>query len=378
MRALAQLLCLICFTATVAVAQAKHPEWRALLASTGLDGQPIKGVYFFPGESDAAQAFYTAHPTYYDDTHWNSEPSGRARIVDRMLRAHINTIVLSYWSDMPQWSPMILDGSSVPGVLEATRGKPIVILPTIEGGSDASHPEIPQWEFPTDFPHPAGTQEIAPGLVKRIQLLQKIFANHMDQWARVYDKDGNSRYAVAILHVCSETAGLNDTSFAAAFDAVAKQITIPVGFMLDFIGGTHKYIASPKTAGPVLAGTASVIAALGYESEVFSGKVINGPACSASDWHACQPFDNNRSNLENLVDWKKAAVQDWVASGLPVILDVSNGFDGRIVWRSGGTAFWGDNLNYTEDRWRNWLSELKGLGNKGIVMDTWNGYTEGA
>ena len=154
-RALAQLLCLICFTATVAVAQAKHPEWRALLASTGLDGQPIKGVYFFPGESDAAQAFYTAHPTYYDDTHWDSEPSGRARIVDRMLRAHINTIVLSYWSDMPQWSPMILDGSSVPGVLEATRGKPIVILPTIEGGSDASHPEIPPWEFPTNFPHPA-------------------------------------------------------------------------------------------------------------------------------------------------------------------------------------------------------------------------------
>lgn len=37
----------------------------------------------------------------------------------------------------------------------------------------------------------------------------------------------------------------------------------------------------------------------------------------------------------------------------------------------------GDNMNYTDDRWRNWLSQLKGPGVKGIVFDTWNGYTEG-
>jgi hypothetical protein len=62
-----------------------------------------------------------------------------------------------------------------------------------------------------------------------------------------------------------------------------------------------------------------------------------------------------------------------------VILDVSNGFDGRAVWATsdGGTGFWGDNMDYTDDRWRNWLSELKGLGIKGITFDTWNGYTEG-
>jgi hypothetical protein len=34
-------------------------------------------------------------------------------------------------------------------------------------------------------------------------------------------------------------------------------------------------------------------------------------------------------------------------------------------------------MNYSDDRWRNWLSELKSSGIKGIVMDTWNGYTEG-
>lgn len=37
----------------------------------------------------------------------------------------------------------------------------------------------------------------------------------------------------------------------------------------------------------------------------------------------------------------------------------------------------GDNMNYPDDRWRNWLSQLKGPGVKGIVFDTWNGYTEG-
>jgi uncharacterized protein with LGFP repeats len=34
-------------------------------------------------------------------------------------------------------------------------------------------------------------------------------------------------------------------------------------------------------------------------------------------------------------------------------------------------------MNYSDDRWRNWLSEIKGAGAKGIVMDTGNGYTEG-
>lgn len=70
-------------------------------------------------------------------------------------------------------------------------------------------------------------------------------------------------------------------------------------------------------------------------------------------------------------------MHDWVVTGLPVILDVSNGFDGRFVWRKSGCGFWGDNLEYTDDRWRNWMSELKGPGIKGITFDTWNGYTEG-
>jgi uncharacterized protein with LGFP repeats len=68
-----------------------------------------------------------------------------------------------------------------------------------------------------------------------------------------------------------------------------------------------------------------------------------------------------------------------VRTNVPVILDVSNGFDGRIAWSKAenGAGFWGDNLNYTEDRWRNWMSQLTGRGIKGITFNTWNGYTEG-
>jgi hypothetical protein len=85
-----------------------------------------------------------------------------------------------------------------------------------------------------------------------------------------------------------------------------------------------------------------------------------------------------------LADWKRTAVSDWIETNVPVILDVSNGFDGRIIWskKENGAGFWGDNLNYTEDRWRNWMSQLKGLDVKGscikgITFNTWNGYTEG-
>jgi hypothetical protein len=312
-----------------------------LLASTGFDGQPVKGVYFFPGEVGGNSNLFTVHPVNSDDQHWNSMPVSRARVMDRLVAAHVNTVVMSWWSNMPQWSPMQLNDSSVSGVLDAVAGRPLVIMPVIEGGFDSDNPQIPHWEFRFDFPHPAANAAFAPGLVERIGSLVKLFQGRMNLWAQMYDRDGNRRFAVNILHVCSDQA-VSDAGFASAFDNVATQVQtffrIPVGFTLDFIGGC-KYVASPEKAGPILAGKAPILAAMGFASEVFSGKVINGPACADPDWRKCQPLDNNKSNLTSLADWKRAAVRDWVATGLPIVLDVSNGFDGRIVWRKGGTGF---------------------------------------
>jgi hypothetical protein len=358
----------------------RHPARRTQLASPGLNGQPVKGVYFFPGEALGNLDLYTTHPILGDDQHWNSDPSSRGRVMERMVAAHVNTVVMSYWGNMKQWSPMALDSTSLAGVLDAVQGRPLVIMPALEGGSDLD-PKAPQWQFSKDFPSPVNGGAKAPGLVQRIGELVELFRGRMSLWARVYDRNGDWRYAVHILHVCSDVPGTTDRQFADAFDDVAAEVQaaygIPVGFTLDIIGGEHAYVAVPGRAGPLLEQHPAVLAINGFESEVFSGKVINGPACPDLDWHHCHPHDNNRDNLQRLTDWKRDAVHDWVETRVPVILDVSNGFDGRIVWRQNGTGFWGDNMDYTDDRWRNWMSVLKGSGIRGIVFDTWNGYTEG-
>lgn len=337
----------------------------------------MRGVYFFPGEAAENLALYTTHPLLADDQHWNSDPSSHARVIDRIATTHANTVVMSYWSNMRQWSPMVVDDTSVVSVLDAVHGRGLVILPVIEGGYDAKHPEIPHWEFAQDFPRATPGGPTAPGLIDRIGRLVEIFRGRLDLWARFYDRDGQPRYAVQVLHACSDLAGTTDASFAQGFADVAGQVesdstydNIRIGFMLDLISAHTAYVAAPASAGPWLEPQPSVLAVSGFESEVFSGKVVKGPLGGS-------PADNNASNLENLADWKRAAVGDWAATGLPVILDVSNGFDGRFVWKQSGSGFWGDNLEYTDDRWRNWMSELKGPRIAGITFDTWNGYTEG-
>jgi uncharacterized protein with LGFP repeats len=259
-------------------------------------------------------------------------------------------------------------------------------MPALESGFDPKHPELPHWEFSSEFPITPGGFELAPGLVQRIGQMVELFRGQMNLWAKMYDRDGYPRYAVHLLHVCSDLIDQDapgaDDMFAHAFDTVAADVKvrfkIPVGFTLDVIGRRH-YSPQPRAAGAALERTASVLAVQGYASEVFSGLVKTGPSCSEDDWHRCHPHDNNVDNLEPLANWKRAAIRDWVDTGVPVILDVSNGFDGRIVWREApeGAGFWGDNLDYTDDRWRNWMSQLKGVGIKGITVNTWNGYTEG-
>lgn len=367
---------------------ARHPEWRGLLATAGFEGQPVKGTYFFPGERGGNAWTYTTQPLNPQDEHWNSDPSTRTWVMNRMVQAHVNTVVMSYWSNMPQWSPMEIGPATLSGVLDAVQGQPLVVIPAIEVGFDPDHPEIPHWEFSKEFPYRPGDKRVAPGLVDRIGQLVELFHGRMNLWARMYDRDGSPRYAVHLLHVSSDviTQVLNkhedDDEFAAAFDNVAEQVRIrykiPIGFTLDTIG-LKPYSAYPREAGAALKRTLSVLAIQGFASEVFSDMVKAGPRCFANDWHQCKQHDNNVDNLERLADWKRSAVSEWVKTGVPVILDVSNGFDGRIVWSKtpGGVGFWGDNLNYTDDRWRNWMSQLKGSGIKGITFNTWNGYTEG-
>ena len=153
-----------------------------------------------------------------------------------------------------------------------------------------------------------------------------LFGPQHRQWAQMYDRTGHARFAINVRHAYSDVGGANGTSFVAGFDQVTAQVwnryQISVGFTLDTIGGCG-YVTASSRAGSRLNSTAAVLGLMGFESEVFSGKV--------------QPGNNNDHNLTNLADctnladWKKAAVSDWLATGLPRILDVSNGYDGHIV-----------------------------------------------
>jgi hypothetical protein len=381
---------------------ALHPERRGLMASPGFEGRAMRGVYFFPGEGrDFQKRDYTTHPLDERDLHWNTDPSTRGWVMDRMVRAHVNTVVMSYWGDMPQWSPMDIcssvkrpvvcrkkpkdtfcfeSASMVPDVIKAVQGRPLVIMPAIEDGNDEDCPELPHWLFPEEFPflpfelpdHP--DDRFAPHLVARIGNLVEFFRGKMDRWAQIYDQIfGNDT---------------DDKLFAKGFEDVARIVRcrhqIDIGFMIDTTGVGPRYSAFPKEAGAVLEQTPAVLAVQGFASEISSGLIINSDpkVCVKNERGLCEPHDNNHDNLKRLADWKRDALHDWIATGVPVILDVTNGFDGRYVWGGSpdhlkGVAFWGDNLNYTEDRWRNWMSELKGPGIKGIVVDAWNGYTEG-
>lgn len=69
-------------------------------------------------------------------------------------------------------------------------------------------------------------------------------------------------------------------------------------------------------------------------------------------------------------EFKRLNLQAWMDQGIPVILDVSPGYDAREMFK--GSAHWGHS-----DLWRNALSCHRSPRIKGIVYNSWNGYTEG-
>lgn len=361
-----------------------YPDKRGLLASRQLEGQPVQGVYFFAGETWTTGT-YTAHPLDIRDQHWNSDSNTHAWVIDRMLKGHVNTIVMSYWREL-FGSPMNVDSHTLPALLEAVQGKPMVIMPAIEGGSFYPAPDSPTWEFQTDFPTPdvAGLHP-AHGLLSRIGDLKELFKGRMNLWAKLYDRNGRPRYAVNIIQTCSwrldPADPASDEKFAGGFAAIADKVKelhhIDIGFTLDAVSKDGCYSATPDKAGSVLERTASVLAIQGWASEVFS-RLIKPGSGPTKDWRTSTPHDNNADNIDNLINWKRGALQAWVQTGVPVIFDVSCGYDGRIVFADKGyNGFWGDNLQYTDDRWRNALSMIKGPGIRGITFNSWNGYTEG-
>jgi hypothetical protein len=358
---------------------------RGLLAGEPFDREPMKSVYFFPGDTGAYnENLYTAHPTLQSDQHWNTDPDARRDVIERMIAANVNTITMSYWGDdMQQWSPMALDPDSVPALIEAVNGKPIVIVPSLESGFDSANPSGPHWRLSEDFPYANGeysSEALAPKLLARLRTISELFRDHRGAWAQMYDRDGRARYVVHVMQAWAEqvpqVAGKSaDQVVAEAFDAVAARFYdlegIPIGFTLDVTDGPlGSYSFTPSGSGAPLEHASSVLAIHLFLSEARAGRVQVAPPFEA-------PFDNNVSNLSAMIDGKIVLLELWRITGLPVVYDVASGFDGRFVWAGGGSGFWGDNYNYTSDDWRNLESEQKNKRFIGVALYTWNGYTEG-
>ncbi|MEY4575985.1 MAG: hypothetical protein RL701_688 [Pseudomonadota bacterium] len=358
---------------------------RGLLASDAFAGLPLKGVFFYPGDVAAYnQQLYTAHPTKPEDMHWNSDASARADVIDRIAATHANTVVLSYWGDeMSQWSPMQVDATSVSNAIAGVDGTNLLIMPALESGFDAQNASTPHWRFAEEFPYRDGEQSpanLAPGLIERIHRLAALFRERPESWARMFDRTGKARFAIHIVHACSlsvpSATGISAGELIAqAFDAVADEIArtdgIDVGFTLDIVpGGAAGVTYTPETSGAAFEASNSILAIQGFISEIHTGRIKIGPPNGAA-------YDNNVSNLQPILAAKRAQLDAWAQTELPVIVDASSGFDGRFVWGANGAGFWGDNLDYTSDEWRNAMSALKGGAYAGITFATWNGYTEG-
>ena len=184
----------------------------------------------------------------------------------------------------------------------------------------------------------------------------------------MYDRQGEKRYAVNILHVASNLVGRHEHErFARGFDRVAEKVFeetgVLIGFTLDILphrdevnnGGCHQddmvkntFRAVPKKTGPWLRQQASFLAVQAFIPQVYIGTSV----------------------VNKLLLFKLSYLQKWLDQRLPVILDVDPGYDAHLLWP--GAQRWGN-----DDQWRGLLSTLRALPVQGIVFNTWNGYTEG-
>jgi hypothetical protein len=418
--------------ATGGSALAADPRW-GLLANPGRDQQPMKGVFFFPGEGaclatdleevsvlaplrrpvpnpnipndrtwpchmvpnwGSNSAVYTYTPSDPRDLHWADSAANRTWVVNQIAATGANVIVMS------RWGPGIPNGAPMQGTIESNdqlfeavdaTGN-ILIMPAIDTFTDQG-----QRDFRTDFP---GTQaNPAPKLTAEVADLVTRYLLHptwRDRWAKMYDRNGVPRYAINWIHAAS-TYNHDACEFGRGLDWIADRILGRYGFRVGFTidpftayqdDGVPNfncdigYCPSPYSRdASCLSQSRSLLGIQGFNSEIVrAGDVAlyepHLPDPWAGRW-TTPPSDAN-DRIDSVIRWKRDWIKAWIdKAGVPVIFDVSPGYDGRHVWWGRGGVIYGDNAKYSLDAWRNAQSALKGLGMKGTVYNAWNGYTEG-
>ena len=410
---------LVCFASASHAASA--PRTPGTLANPGFEGQPIKSMFFFAGQwrgivgegfyagpnpgapplAPATNAFclYTVLPVDgWMNLGWSDNVGGEKRehAIDLMLAAGVNVVNMSYWGPpnvdrWAFWAPMHTAPRANEEVFDQAVGRPVLIAPYIEDGASTHDSQqrgchgdagpigqSPAYRFADTFPGTAAAP--APALVEQIVDLIDRFLLHPrnkvwpEKWAQMYDRDGKPRYVVSLIHVASNHVGVTDETFAKGFGWVADRVFalrgVRVGFTLDALPPEHgaSFKPSPKKTGPLLAKQRAVLAIQPFIPEVFRGLATGlcrdpGSNCDARD---------GSPQLAELIAWKRDYISAWVNTGIPVILDVSSGYDAHRVFGEDNPPRYGNN-----EPWRFGQEQmLNSLGVRGITGNAWNGYTE--
>jgi len=351
---------------------------RGHLANPGFENQRIKTTFFFTGQAkDGSNIYdcafgpntdvYTVEPIDVRHLQWSESADNRNFALDSMVEAGINVATMSSWGEsfLPctvGWAPnapMQTSPASHDELFAAAVNKNLLIMPLIESRAD--------WAFRDEFPYWEDGR-IAPGTVSQIKdLINRYLKNDThpewkERWARVYDRKGEPRYAIAIIQAASNRLAPNAHSdFAAGFDLLAKEIEdifketgIKVGFFIDALPpGTNapgQFRPTPELTGPFLRDSDSILGIQCFVPEIWVG----------------------RQDLTYLINWKRDFSQRWWQTGVPFLIDISPGYDNRRVFPRNKLVF-GFN-----DAWKNALSEMvTDFGGNGLVFNSWNGYTEG-
>ena len=345
------------------------------LANPGYENDPIRTSLFFAGQArddstwygcSAASnmGLYTVHPAEALHLEWSASEANRIHVLERMVAAGLNVISMSTWGEdfLPcstgwvPFAPMQTAPGAQDQVFDAAVSTQMLVMPFIESRGD--------WAFRDEFPSlPNGA--LAPGTLSQIvNLVERYLKNpgHPEwaaQWAQVFDRQGEPRYAVTLIHASSNRLPADGhIAYALGFDALADAIFqstgVKVGFFIDPLPpasnapGTLR--PSPEGTGALLAQTDAILGIQSFIPEI---------------WVSGSPDETE------LIAWKWDYSKRWTATGIPFLMDVSPGYDAHVVFP--GSIIYG----FT-DLWQSELTAMVSTFNAdGLAFNSWNGYTEG-
>ncbi|MBS2015287.1 MAG: ricin-type beta-trefoil lectin domain protein [Deltaproteobacteria bacterium] len=350
-------------------------------------GDPVKGVYFFPGDAGVDgpgvdRFSYLPLDSYH--RRFTESAAIASWTIDQITALGANVMMLSYWYH--PWGQHCdrADKQYCDDVWTSVLDKPIKIIPAIDGFAHREH-----------FGKP-GDSTLLDMIDSAVQRWLVYPANPYwpNKWQQMYDRSGELRYAVELIELASDFLpfGDRDSMFVQALDDIATAIELSYGIKIGFVvdpgtrfptppEGLFPGTYSPEPGLTRFENANSFLGIMGWRNEAQT------PGLQFCDEYAPGCDNNLAPNLseppdhyrETVARSKRTRTEAWIANGLPTILDVSPGYDGHLPWEAEGKkhGYIGDNSYGYDDRWRNYLSAFKGIGNRGIFLTSWNGYTEG-